>query len=164
MMNRFARKTLLALALLLTIAATLCITALAHEPIVKEVEPGKLHFFFDDGSPMSEAFITVYTKAGEQIATAQADADGYFVYTSYEGAGKISGGDASGHLVFFNIKTPVAQETAPEADSDTPEPQTPAQGEDTNRQLTIVAVLTALGVIAFVSYANNKKKAQKAKK
>ena len=152
--------------------SALCISAYAHEAIVKEIEPGKLRFFFDDDSPMSEAFITVYTKDGTEIATARADADGIFVYTDYEGAGKISGADASGHLVFFNIKTPAAQPAqtpatsqndAPAADEDAAVPEaTETAGESpaVSRQVIIVAVLTSLCVIAYVSYANNKKKAK----
>lgn len=69
----------------------------AHGVLSEESTPGKVRFFYDDHSPMSNAYVTVFDKTGEKIGTDQADEDGAFDYSRYETVGKISAADVHGH-------------------------------------------------------------------
>ena len=73
------------------------VTLSAHGVLSKEIETGKVRFFYDDDSPMSRGYISVYDKDGKEIATGQTDNEGMFDFSEYENVDKITVTDTFGH-------------------------------------------------------------------
>lgn len=83
--------------LFLAMTASFETTLLAHGVLSEENAPGKVRFFYDDRSPMSNAYVTVFDGEGREIATDQTDEDGVFDYSRHENVAKISAADVHGH-------------------------------------------------------------------
>ena len=89
--------------LLILLAAT---AVDAHGVRTETIGADKIRFSYDDGSPLSRAYITVYDAGDQEIATATADNDGVFDISVYPDAAKISAADVFGHRGEYDIRQP----------------------------------------------------------
>ena len=122
------------------------VTLSAHGVLSKEVETGKVRFSYDDDSPMSGGYISVYDKDGKEIATGQTDDDGMFDFSKYENVGKITVTDTFGHHRTHVIAAEHQDQTPSHRHS---------QGNQ-HHWITII-VVAALLAVAAVFYLGKKK-------
>ena len=69
----------------------------AHGIQTEVVSAQKVHFAYDDGSPLKEAAVTVKDSTGKEIGTGKTDATGHFDFSSFPGVKTIEATDLMGH-------------------------------------------------------------------
>ncbi|CEI72107.1 hypothetical protein [Romboutsia hominis] len=162
------------LLLVLTMAATFTLSTIgvfAHG-LHYENEGTVFSVTYDDGTPTKNAVVLVYDEAGNQIHEGKTDENGSFEYGEIDGAAKLLVNDGNGHQAEYEMETPVVvaektekdnKEEAPAEKEKTEEVKEEVAEEkvketqDNSKIITVVIVLVALGAIAGVFYARNKK-------
>lgn len=159
-------KKLKKLLLLLTMASvfTLNTTGVFAHGIHHHNEGTVFSVEYDDGEPVKNAVVLVYDKSGEQIHEGKTDEDGCFDYGQIDGAAKLVANDGNGHQAEFEMDTLAVTENIEKTSEETTEELTAEKTEseveesqDNSKIVTVVIVLVALGAIAGVFYARNKK-------
>jgi len=122
------------------------VTLTAHGVLSKEIETGKIRFSYDDDTPMSRGYISVYDKDGKEIATGQTDDEGIFDFSEYKNVNKITVTDTFGHHQTHVIAAAQQDQTTSHEH---------AHGNQ-HHWITII-VVAALLAIAVVFYLGKKK-------
>ena len=125
----------------------------AHGILSKESAPGKIAFTYDNGSPLTEGFVTVYDKEGKEITSAKTDSQGVFDYSKYENVAKISAADLHGHH-----QTHVIEGEDHLADHHEHDHHHPGENTSLSLSLSLMIVVTVIMLaIAAMFYLRNKK-------
>ena len=147
-MNNNKRLNFIAFSIIAWVALVIMghATLSAHGVLSKEIETGKVRFSYDDDSPMSRGYISVYDKDGKEIATGQTDDDGTFDFSKYENVEKITVTDTFGHHQTHVIAAAQQDQTT---DNE--------HAHGNQHYWTTIIVVVALLAVAAVFYLGKKK-------
>lgn len=80
-------------------------SVLAHGVHSEEAGPNKVHFHYDDESPVKQAFITVRDSTGKELGSGKTDDQGNFDYTAFSNADEIEVNDPMGHHTTYSVRS-----------------------------------------------------------
>lgn len=72
-------------------------TVYAHRMLIREIEPGHIQVFFDDGTVAKGAQVTLYDHASKELLQGTSDTDGYFKYDRNLAVARVVANDGMGH-------------------------------------------------------------------